>query len=134
MFFQLFRWFRSHQKDIRAELYQGLKEAVDNCEVAKNVGKKIILPNSFIGSQRYFVKNYQDAMSIVRMDGKPDLFITMTANPNWPEIINNLSPGETAQDRPDLIVRAFEMRKNELLKDLTKKHVKKKTFFSTFLL
>ena len=28
----------------------------------------------------------QDAMSIFRRHGAPDLFITMTANPNWSEI------------------------------------------------
>jgi len=29
---------------------------------------------------------FQDSMAICRFCQKPDLFITMTANPNWPEI------------------------------------------------
>ena len=35
-------------------------------------------------------ENYQDAMAIVRKFGKPDLFITMTCNPHWKEITENL--------------------------------------------
>ena len=35
----------------------------------------------------------QDTMTYVRKFGSPDyLFITMTFNPNWPEIQNNLLP------------------------------------------
>ena len=32
----------------------------------------------------------QDAMSYVRKFGRPDLFITVTTNPNWEEITSNL--------------------------------------------
>jgi hypothetical protein len=51
-----------------------------------------ILPSSFSGNPRTMQQNYQDAMSIVRKNGKPDLFITMTCNPEWPEIKENLKP------------------------------------------
>ena len=44
-------------------------------------------------------------MSILRVQGKPDLFVTITTNPNWIEIKNVLLPHETANDRPDLITR-----------------------------
>ena len=42
-------------------------------------------------------------MAVVAKLGKPDLFLTITCNPKWPEIVNNLLPGQTASDRPDLI-------------------------------
>ena len=42
------------------------------------------------------MQNYQDAMAILRMKGKPDLFITMTCNPNWREIKDNLLRGQQA--------------------------------------
>ena len=45
---------------------------------------------------------YQDAMSIVSHFGKPDLFITFTCNPKWPEITRELLPNQNAADRPDL--------------------------------
>ena len=66
---------------------------------------------------------YQDAMAIVGKFGKPDLFVTFTCNPNWPEIQNHLLPGQTAWDRPDLVCRVFKMKMDEFLNDLTKKMV-----------
>jgi len=70
-------------------------------------------------------------MAICRTFQKPDLFITMTANPNWPEIQDALLQEElpdpnsnarrkkqTAYDRPDIVARVFEQKKNALLKDI----------------
>ncbi|KAI5398344.1 hypothetical protein KIW84_063942 [Lathyrus oleraceus] len=54
--------------------------------------------------------------------GFPDLFITFTCNPNWPEIQCLLgSVHLKASDRPDIISRVFKMKFDELLSDLTKK-------------
>ena len=61
---------------------------------------------------------YQDAMSIVSHFGKPDLFITFTCNPKWPEITRELLPNQNAADRPDLTARVFHIKLQELLKDL----------------
>lgn len=57
-------------------------------------------------------------MAVVREYGKPDLFITMTADANWPEITESLFPGESSHDRPDVVTRVFEMKSNELIKDI----------------
>ena len=54
---------------------------------------------------------FQDAMAICRHFHKPDLFLTMTANPRWPEINNSLLPGQTATDCPDIVSRVFEQKK-----------------------
>jgi hypothetical protein len=62
-------------------------------------------------------------MAIVRACGKPDLFITMTCNPKWPELTEALLPGQTAQDRSDLAARVFKLKLDELLRDLYKSHV-----------
>ena len=64
---------------------------------------------------------YQDAMAIVRYFGKPDLFITFTCNPKWPEITKELLPYQIAADRPDLTSRVFHIKLQELLKDLCTK-------------
>ena len=61
---------------------------------------------------------YQDAMAIVRYCGKPDLFITMTCNPFWPDITAELLSHQTAQDRPELVSRVFNLKLKELLYDL----------------
>ncbi|WVZ97030.1 hypothetical protein U9M48_042596 [Paspalum notatum var. saurae] len=61
-----------------------------------SIGKKVILPASFIGSKRYMVQNHQDAMAICRFYGPPDLFITFTCNTKWQEIVDALAfiPGQ----------------------------------------
>ena len=66
-------------------------------------------------------QNYQDAMAIVRKYGKPDFFITMTCNPSWREIKENLQPNQQASDRPDLVSRVFNLKLSELLSDLQHK-------------
>lgn len=87
---------------------------------ARNVGRQTVLPSSFTGGPRHMQQAYHDAMSIVRRFGKPDLFITFTCNPNWPEITSELLVHQTAQDRPDLVARVFKLKRDALLEDLKK--------------
>ena len=47
----------------------------------RNVGQKVALPATFTVDPRYMYERQQDAMSYVRIYGRPDLFITMTTNP-----------------------------------------------------
>jgi len=54
-------------------------------------------------------------MAICREFHKPDLFITMTCNPKWSEIETELLPGQTAQDRPDLVARVFKLKMESFL-------------------
>ena len=63
------------------------------------------------------IQNYQDAMAICRRYGNPDLFITFTCNPKWPEITRALAkiPGQKPEDRPDIITRIFKMKLDNLL-------------------
>ncbi len=116
---------RQNQKVLRVELYKGLMDHLANEAVVQGLkpGRIIILPSSFQGSPRAMQQNYQDAMAIVRKYGKPDLFITFTCNPRWKEIEEQLFPGQTPSDRPDLIARVFKLKLNELIDDIIKKHV-----------
>ena len=66
------------------------------------LGRKLILPSSYVESPRFMTQLFQDAMAICRHFYKPDLFLTMTANPKWPEIIYSLFFGQIATDRPDI--------------------------------
>src|SRR6266540_5404813 len=95
-------YLRHNQKQIRAELYNGLQDAINSGDSLTNVGQRIILLSSFTGGPRQMHKLYQDAMAIVRAVRKPDLFITVTCNSNWPEIKEALLSGQIAQDRSDL--------------------------------
>jgi hypothetical protein len=65
-------------------------------EDASEVGKRTVLSPTFIGGPRDMRRRYMDAMALVRKYGKPDVFLTMTCNPNWDEIKNELCPGQCA--------------------------------------
>ena len=69
------------------------------------------------------MENLQNSLAISRKYGPPDLFITPTANPNWPEITNALLPGQTVQDKPDLVSCVFHKKKLFLLDLIVKKKI-----------
>ena len=71
-------------------------------------GELVILPSSYAGSPRYLHMRTQDAMTYVRSYGRPDLFITMTCNPNWEMIRTHLLPHQQPSDRQDVIARVFQ--------------------------
>ncbi|XP_051165645.1 uncharacterized protein LOC127284299 [Leptopilina boulardi] len=112
------RFCANNQAQLRSETYKGLIDYLHNRELENDVhvGKMLILPSTFIGSPRNMMQQYQDSMAIVARHGKPDLFITMTCNPNWKEIKENLLPHQTAADRPDIVTRVFALKVKHLLK------------------
>ena len=57
----------------------------------------------------------QAAMACVRKFGRPDLIITETTNPRWPESFDSLTPGQQPHDRPDLLVRVFRLKIQNVL-------------------
>ena len=101
------RFLTRNQEKLRAEVYQGLEDVVTDrdailpADCSEN-GKRIVLPSSFVNGPRYMRQLFQDAMAIVRYYGKPSLFITVTCNPKWQEIMQALEPGQTPNDRPDI--------------------------------
>ncbi|XP_058189254.1 uncharacterized protein LOC131306843 [Rhododendron vialii] len=68
-------------------------------------------------------KRYLDAMTLVQRYGKPDLFLTMTCNPNWLEIRAELKQHEEVQNRPDLLSRIFRSKFHYLCKEVVKKEL-----------
>lgn len=118
-------YLRQNQKNLRIELYQGLLDSL-HCQAQNQnmrTGKLIILPSSFQGSPRHMQQNYQDAMAMVRKFGKPDLFLTFTCNPSWPEILNSLEHHQRPENRPDIVVRVFNMKLKEFLNDISKNNL-----------
>jgi hypothetical protein len=118
-------YIRMNQKSLRVEHYNGLMDHVHNVLNKEDIkaGKMVILPSSFQGSPRAMQQNYQDAIALVRKFGKPDLFITMTCNPQWREITENLEKWQRSEYRPDLIARVFNLKLKELKRDLMERHV-----------
>ncbi|XP_059311353.1 uncharacterized protein LOC132062896 [Lycium ferocissimum] len=118
-----FCYIRNNKKKLRADLYSGLMDAIlrgdSDCSM---IGKSVILPSSHTGGPRYRAQNYQDAMAICRWAGYPDLFLTFTCNPKWPEINAMLSLlGQQGDDnRVDIICRVFQIKLFQLMQDLKK--------------
>ena len=63
-------------------------------------------------------QHLQDALAINHFYEGGDLFVTMTANPNWPEIKDALFPGQSANKRPNLVVRVFHAKLTSLIKEI----------------
>ena len=63
-------YIRQNQNRLRRDLYRNVADAVnlDDTNMA-SIGRRVILPSSFIGSPRHMQQLYQDAMSIVRNFG-----------------------------------------------------------------
>ena len=117
-------WVKQNQNTLRADLYSGLRDAMtagDNN--LQELGRRMILPSSRIGSPLFFRQLYQDTMVIVQARGRPDYFLTITCDPNWQEITEALKPGEVANDRPDILSRVFWMKLNFLLELLLKQQI-----------
>lgn len=119
-------WYRTHQTTVRADLYQNICDQVRKGDENPNsCGKSFILPASFTGSKRYMNQNFLDALAICRAIGHPDVFLTMTANPQWPEIQQMLdyTPGLTANDSPDIVARVFKLKLDQLMDVIKKKEI-----------
>ena len=117
---QRLHWVRAHQRELRVELYEGLSEAVMRGESnASSTGKHVILPSSFTGGARYMLQNYQDAMAICRWAGYPDVFLTFTCNPAWPEIARFVKQMKDKPScRPEILSRVFRMKLRSLMRIL----------------
>ncbi|KAL4566121.1 hypothetical protein LXL04_030231 [Taraxacum kok-saghyz] len=73
---------KQNQKKIRSELYQGIVDCVNAGEVEPSkVGQRVVFPASFIGGPLDMRRRFLDAMTLVQDDGKPDIFLTITCNP-----------------------------------------------------
>lgn len=118
-------FIRQNQSTLRSEMYNNLTDFLNNGNDRDDrmIGRRVVLPSSFIGSPRNMYQNYLDAMAIVQHFGKPSLFVTMTCNPNWPEIKNNLAASEHSNNRPDIIVRVFHLKLKELIDCILKRHI-----------
>jgi hypothetical protein len=55
-----------------------------------------------------------DSLALAREFGKPTFFITMTFNPNWPEITSRLRTGQHFTDIPAVVCRVFYSRLKRL--------------------
>ena len=82
---------RKLQTEIRTEILQGVMDSVAIGQTQGfRVRHRIVLSASFVGGPRDMRRKYLDVMTLVQKYGKPDIFLTMTCNPMWKEIQDNL--------------------------------------------
>ncbi|XP_031395056.1 uncharacterized protein LOC116206350 [Punica granatum] len=101
-------WMRHYQRQLLAELYSGLRDAI------RQAG---LMPDS--------IGRMTDAMAICRSMGHPDLFLTFTCNPKWPEVqyfIETLE-GQKSDDRIDVVIRVFSIKLWELMDDIKRRNI-----------
>ena len=66
------------------------------------------------------IKNLQNSLAITWKYHLPEAFITVTANAKWPEVMDALLPGQTPQDKPDLVTQLFHLKVEQLINHITK--------------
>ncbi|XP_057455361.1 uncharacterized protein LOC130746681 isoform X2 [Lotus japonicus] len=117
---QRLSYIRNNQKMIRADFLSGIEEAMSRGEMdPSSIGTRIVLPSSFTGGKRYMFDCCQDAMTICKRYGYPDLFITVTCNSAWNEIDRFVRPRNLRPDeRPDVCCRVFKMKLDHLIATL----------------
>jgi Helitron helicase-like domain at N-terminus len=113
---------RNNQQQLRAECYQGIVDAL-GANHSTNIGRQTIVPATTIGSRRYMQQRFQDSMALVRKFGKPDLFLTRSCNPKWPDITQLLYCHHKAQDKFDVATRVFHVKLHKMMQDIVSKKV-----------
>ncbi|KAG5550493.1 hypothetical protein RHGRI_015459 [Rhododendron griersonianum] len=116
-------YYKLNQSRLRTSLYHDLADIGPDGLNPDQIGQRMVLPSSFTGGPRHMFEIFQDSMAITRYNHHPDIFLTMTANPKWPEISSALLPHQTAVDRPDLVARVFELKRKALMKEIDKNKV-----------
>ena len=113
------RYLRFNQPTLRSDTYDSIKESENKGKVdMSDQGSEFVLPATFTGSPRYMKNLYLDAMTVCKHFGFPDLFITFTCNPKWPEITRYVKSRKLkAEDRSDIVCRIFKMKLDSLMDD-----------------
>ncbi|GMF44450.1 unnamed protein product [Phytophthora fragariaefolia] len=83
------------------------------------IDKRVVLPSTHSVGLRHMFKPHQDALTVVREFGNPDVFVTMTRSPMWEEIQAKVpDENQSAQDRPDIVAHVYQMELAALLEEL----------------
>ena len=114
---QKLKFVKDHQDDLRVDMYKNLNESNDQPQTqGSQRGKRVILPSTFVGSRRYMEQLYFDGMAICGNLGFPDLFLTFTCNPTWPEIQRKCNELNCRPDEcPKIVTKIFKMNLDDLI-------------------
>jgi hypothetical protein len=85
---------------------------VERAERLLGAAQPRLLPGSVPGSRAHTKRLVDDGMALITQYGNPTFWVTMTANPAWPEIQEALITGsdgrkQHASERPEVVVSAI---------------------------
>ena len=96
------------------------KRAVRRRDVhIEGAGRASYMPTSTPGSKKFLSNLIANGVARTTRKGNPTFFITITANPAWPEVTRALLPGQSAGERPDLVARVFALKLLAFKRDLS---------------
>ncbi len=72
------------------------------------------LPSSVHGSPHHMTALAKNALVLVSEFDWPHVFITLSCNPKWPEIVSQLLDAQTAFDSPDVTAAVFKSRLDQM--------------------
>ena len=115
-------WYNKNQKNFRAKIFSTY-EAATQSKTTQSIGREVprgtFLPKGFRWGDRRNRERFRDVMAMSNKMGNPSLFITMTANVKWKEIVEELNRyGEHSSMRDDIIDRVFHMKLRQLEEEL----------------
>ena len=114
-------FYANNQKQLKATKMATLRNYIKSeaAKMGKGVGRFVVLPKDFVHGIRYRQDRFLNGMALARHFGCPSFFITMTCNPKWKEIEEELlKPQWTWQDMPDIVVSVFKDKLRHLLSDI----------------
>ena len=115
-------WSRNEEQNLAylrrlptVQLYRDVRRAdVD----VHGAGRPSCMPSSVPGSKKFLNNLIANGVARTTRRGNPTFFVTITANPAWPEVKNALLPGQTVGERPDLVARVFALKLLAFKRDL----------------
>jgi hypothetical protein len=93
-------------------------EIIDQERTTNSNTNKTYLAESFTGSPRHLRSNAIDALTIVSELGESTAFVTVTFNPQWPELKDKLLGSQQIYDRPDVACLVFKARLTALIHNI----------------
>ncbi|XP_074298485.1 uncharacterized protein LOC141629368 [Silene latifolia] len=118
------KYIRFNQPKLRSENFKNLANAAAAGQTnPSSAGVRFIIPSSFVGGKGYMRETYQDTMTICWWCGYPDLFITFTCNPKWPEITRFVQKRGLRRRETDIVTRVFKLKLYELMRNFKELHI-----------
>ena len=108
------------QSRFRSSRFCAVEDTIRNQGNLANEGTPVVMPASFVGGAKWYRALYHDAMALPAHFGRPDLFLTMTCNPRWSEIVNSIPAGVDPDPvlHADIVARVFMLKWMALMHDI----------------